>query len=460
MSNKFPDSFIWGTATASYQIEGSTNIDGRGISIWDTFSKTAGKVNNGDTGDIACDHYNRFPEDIAIMKNLGVKAYRFSISWPRLFPDGDGVREERGFEFYNKLIDALIAAEIEPMVTLYHWDLPQALENEGGWANRKVVEAFANYAQACAVAFGDRVSNWITLNEPWCTSWLGYSIGVHAPGLKDHNLAIAAAHHTALAHAAGYRAIKSARPRAVVGLTLNMSNTHVETPNDPEVMELALLSDQIINQWWISAFSTGFYPAELLKTYGDRIKGIICEGDDQLLKVTTDFLGVNYYMDGFLRSPRPEDKPGIDGGIYPFVQRGDGSPPAEYAKNLTAMGWVVTPAGLGNLMRRIHNDWPEIPYIVVTENGSAYEDHIEDDGSINDLQRTAYLTSHLRSLLGAINDGVPVKGYFAWSLLDNFEWAEGYSKRFGIVHVDYLTQKRTPKLSAKRYREIVANNSL
>lgn len=460
MTQKFPDGFLWGTATASYQIEGSTNVDGRGQSIWDTFSKTPGKVFNGDTGDVACDHFNRFAEDIAIMKDLGVKAYRFSIAWPRLFPKGDSEREERGFDFYNKLINALITADIEPMVTLYHWDLPQALEDKGGWANREIVEAFALYAKACATAFGDRVTNWITLNEPWCTSWLGYSIGVHAPGLKDHNLAIAASHHTALAHAQASRAVKSVRPEAVVGLTLNMSNTHIESPDDPEVIELSVLSDQVINQWWISAFTTGLYPKELLEAYGSRVDGIILDGDSEILKVDTDFLGVNYYMDGFLRSPGPEDKPGIDGGLYPFKQRGDGSPPPEYAKNLTAMGWIVTPEGIGNLVRRIHQDWPQIPYLVITENGSSYEDRVEADGSVNDLERTKYLVDHLTSLQRAISEGVPVKGYFAWSLLDNFEWAEGYAKRFGIVHVDYRTQKRTLKLSAKTYQHIVATNTV
>ena len=459
MSSNFPDGFLWGTATASYQIEGAANVDGRGASIWDTFSKTPGKVVNGDTGDTACDHYNRFDEDIEIMKSLGVKAYRFSIAWPRLFPAGDTVREERGFAFYNRLINALIAADIEPMVTLYHWDLPQPLEDAGGWANREIVGAFAAYATACAEAFGDRVSNWITLNEPWCVSWLGYSNGVHAPGKKDFSLAIAAAHHTALAHAAAFRAIKAVRPDSQVGLTLNMTNNNIESPEDSDVLAIAELMDANLNRWWIEAFTTGKYSQALLDTYGDLINGVIKPGDDQLLKVKTDFLGVNYYADGFVRSARPEDKPYIEGGFMPFPQRVDTSAPAHLANALTAMGWVVTPEGLGNLVTRIRRDWPEIPYYMITENGSSYEDVIVD-GQINDVERTRYLTSHLESLQKAVAQGVPVKGYFAWSLLDNFEWAEGYAKRFGIVHVDYKTFKRTPKASAHRYKEIIAKNGL
>lgn len=458
MSSTFPEDFTWGTATASYQIEGAFNTDGRGESIWDRFSKTPGKVINGDTGDQACDHYNRFEEDIAIMKDLGVRAYRFSIAWPRLFPQGDSIREERGFDFYNRLIDALIAAGIEPMVTLYHWDLPQALEDKGGWAKRSIVDAFAGYATACAEAFGDRITTWITINEPWCVSWLGYSNGVHAPGKKDFNLAIAASHHTALAHSAAARAIRKIYPSAVVGLTVNMNNIHNESPHDQEVIDFAALNDSNLNRWWLDAFSTGQYPKNLIDTYGDRMDGLIFSGDEELLQVQTDFLGINYYCDGFVRSPRPEDKPAIEGGFMPFPQRVDGSAPTHLAENLTAMGWVVTPAGLGELVKRVHRDWPKIPYIVITENGSSYDD-VKISGQVDDKERTAYLVAHLRSLQNAIIDGAPVKGYFAWSLLDNFEWAEGYAKRFGIVHVDYETLERTPKTSFKKYQEIIASNN-
>ena len=459
MSNVFPDDFLWGTATASYQIEGAAQLDGRGVSIWDTFSKTSGKVVGGDNGDIACDHYHRYPEDIEIMKNLGVKAYRLSIAWPRLFPNGDEVREERGFNFYNDLIDALIEAGIEPMVTLYHWDLPQSLEDAGGWANRKTVEAFAKYASACAEEFGDRVNNWITLNEPWCVAWLGYSIGVHAPGKKDHALAIAASHHTALAHSAASRAIKEVRPEAHVGLTVNMTNHHLENPENTELVVLNGLLDSNINRWWIEAMLYGRYPDNILDFYGPTLNEVFLPGDDELLKCAPDYLGINYYSDSFLRNPLAADLANNEPGIFPFPQKGNNAPPAHLADSLTAMGWVVTPEGLGNLVSRIHRDYPEIPYLMITENGSCYDDVVEADGSINDTARTSYLSRHLQSLQKAVAAGVPVKGYFAWSLLDNFEWAEGYAKRFGLVRVDYKTLERTPKLSAKRYKEIIAANS-
>lgn len=457
--NHFPDGFIWGTATASYQIEGAFDKDGRGVSIWDTFSKTPGKVVNGDTGDVACDHYNRFEEDIELMKKLGVSAYRFSIAWPRLFPKGDGVREERGFAFYNRLIDALIKAGIKPLITLYHWDLPQPLEDKGGWANREIVDSFAAYARACAESFGDRVDSWITLNEPWCVSWLGYSNGVHAPGKKDFKLAIAASHHTALAHAAALRTIKEVIPSARVGIAVNMNNIHNESPENQEVVDFVALNDANLNRWWLDALSTGKYPNYLLDTYGTLVEGVIKEGDEKLLKVDTDFVGINYYCDGFARSPRPEDKPAIEGGFMPFPQRVDTSAPKELESNLTAMGWVITPSGIGNLVKRVHRDWPGIKEIFITENGAAFPD-TKVDGEINDLDRVQYLKSHLLSLQGAVAKGVPVKGYFAWSLLDNFEWAEGYAKRFGIVHVDYKTQERTPKLSARVYSEIIEANAV
>lgn len=452
---KFPSGFTWGTATASYQIEGAFNEDGRGASIWDTFSRTPGKVVNGDTGDIACDHYHRYLEDIEIMKNLGVDSYRFSIAWPRLFPNGDSTREERGFDFYNRLIDALIAAGIKPVATLYHWDLPQALEDKGGWANRQVVKSFEDYALACAEAFGDRIKTWITLNEPWCTSWLGYSNGVHAPGKKNFKLAIAASHHTALAHAAGLRAIKSVQRDARVGLTVNMNNIHNESPDNSEVRDFHQLNDSNLNRWWIDAFTRGEYPQELLKIYQGIAPDVFKEKDSDLLKVETDFLGINYYCDGFARAADPDDRPVIEGGFMPFPQTVNTSAPAHLNQNLTAMGWVITPAGLGNVVRRVKRDWPEIKEIVITENGSAFDDEVKD-GQVLDARRADYLVRHLLSLSEAIAEGVPVTGYFAWSLLDNYEWAEGYAKRFGIVYVDFKTQERIPKLSARTYKSIIS----
>jgi beta-glucosidase len=287
---------------------------------------------------------------------------------------------------------------------------------------------------------------------------LGYSNGVHAPGKKDFRLAIAASHHTALAHAAATKAIKSVRPDAVVGLTVNMNNIHNESPDDQEVVDFAALNDSNLNRWWIDALISGKYPQNLIDCYGEMISSVLLSGDAKLLKAEPDFLGINYYCDGFVRSPRPEDKPAIEGGFMPFPQRVNGSAPAHLADNLTAMGWVVTPEGLGNLVKRVHKDWPEIPYLVITENGSSYHD-VKIDGEVVDVQRTAYLEAHLQSLQNAIAEGAPVKGYFAWSLLDNFEWAEGYAKRFGIVHVDYETFERTPKMSFKRYKAIIESNS-
>ena len=458
MAHAFPSDFLWGTATASYQIEGAAHVDGRGVSIWDTFSRTEGKVKNGDTGDVACDHYNRFPEDIALMQELGVKAYRFSIAWPRLFPNGDGIREERGFDFYNRLINALIAAGIEPMVTLYHWDLPQTLEDKGGWANRETALAFADYAAACAEAFGDRIKNWITINEPWCVSWLGYSIGVHAPGKKDYRSAVAAAHHTALGHALATRSIKAARPTVKVGITVNMTNYINENPEDSSLTEVVDLLDANINRWWIGAIQKGEYPATLIKAYGDLVEGTILPGDMDLLKCKNDFLGVNYYSDSFVRSARPEDKPFRDGAYLPLDVRANTSIPERFTGKLTDIGWPVTPHGLKNLVLRIHSDWPDITAINITENGCAINDEPDSQGIVNDQRRVDYLRAHLSELSEAIAQGAPVKAYFAWSLLDNYEWAEGYSQRFGIIHVDYQTQKRTIKASGYEYKKIVANN--
>ena len=460
MSHAFPSDFLWGTATASYQIEGAASVDGRGVSIWDTFSKTEGKVKNGDTGDMACDHYNRFPEDIALMQELGVKAYRFSIAWPRLFPQGDGVREERGFDFYNRLINALIAAGIEPMVTLYHWDLPQTLEDKGGWANRETAYAFADYAAACAQAFGDRIKNWITINEPWCVSWLGYSIGVHAPGKKDYRSAVAASHHTALAHALATRSIKAAQPTAKVGITVNMTNYVNENPEDPSLPEVIDLLDGNINRWWIGAIQKGEYPATLIAAYGDLVEGTILPGDMELLQCDNEFLGVNYYSDSFVRSARPEDKPFSENAYLPLDVRANTSIPERFTGKLTDIGWPVTPHGLKNLVLRIHNDWPAITAINITENGCAINDEPDASGVVNDQRRVDYLRAHLTELSEAIKLGAPVKAYFAWSLLDNYEWAEGYSQRFGIIHVDYQTQKRTIKASGYEYKKIVATNSV
>ena len=449
----FPNNFTWGAATASYQIEGAAQEDGRGPSVWDTFAATPGKVFNGDNGDVACDHYHRVPEDIALMKDMGIDSYRFSIAWPRLAPQGDARREQRGYDFYSRLIDQLLEAGIKPLPTMYHWDLPQALQDKGGWANRDTAYRFAVYATDLAEAYSDRVDKWITFNEPWCFTWLGYMSGVHAPGVQDLDQAIAAAHHSALAHAEGIRAFRSIDPDVIIGQTLNMTNYIVSDPTDPELMELASLQDAHINRWWIEAEQTGHYPQSLVDYYGERLQRVLLPGDEKLLKIDTDFLGINYYSDAFISTPGPDDKRAMDGGPHPFPQRASGKVPGP----TTDMGWPITPEGIKNLLVRINRDWPQIKSLAVTENGAAYDYPVEN-GEVNDHRRVAYLTSHLEQLSEAIDLGVPLDSYFAWSLLDNYEWAEGYRKRFGLVHVDFETQERIPKLSAKVYKDIVATN--
>lgn len=449
----FPKNFTWGAATASYQIEGAAHEDGRGPSVWDTFAATPGKVFNGDNGDVACDHYHRVDEDVAIMKNLGLDAYRFSIAWPRIFPDGGTRREQRGLDFYSKLIDKLLENDIKPLPTMFHWDLPQALQDKGGWANRDTAMRFGEYAGSLVEAYSDRVEKWITLNEPWCFTWLGYMSGVHAPGVKDLDQAIAAAHHSALAHAEGVRAARAADPKALIGQTLNMTNYIVSDPNDSELVELASLQDSHINRWWIEAEQTGQYPQNLVEHYGEKLAKVMLPGDEQLLKVATDFLGINYYSDSFISTPGPEDKRAMDGGPHPFPQRASGKVPGP----TTDMGWPITPEGIKNLLLRIKRDWPQIESLAVTENGAAYDYPLEN-GEVNDPLRVEYLVSHLGQLSEAIDLGVPLDSYFAWSLMDNYEWAEGYRKRFGLVHVDFNTLERTPKLSAKVYRDVIASN--
>lgn len=451
MQRSFPPSFVWGVATASYQIEGAAREDGRGSSIWDTFSSTPGKVVAGDTGLVACDHYNRFHEDIRIMQDLGVKSYRFSIAWPRLFPTGDDAREARGFDFYDRLIDALGEAGISPLVTLYHWDLPQSLQDVGGWANRDTAYRFADYSQAVVQAFGDRVKDWVTLNEPWCVSWLGYMSGVHAPGVQDLDHAIAASHHTALAHGLGTRAIRAVDSTARVGLAVNMTNYRLDDAQNSELQELSQLLDGHINRWWIDAFSTGQYPSKLSDLYGERLTRVHRPDDADILKVATDFLGINYYSDSFLGTPSPDDQPVSAGGLFPFPQRASMRAPEPH----TAMGWPITPTGLRDLLVRVHRDWPAIEQIFITENGAAFDDVVASDGSVDDPERTAFIAAHIEMVGAALDAGVPVSGYYAWSLLDNFEWAEGYAKRFGLVYVDFETQQRILKSSALLYRSIV-----
>ena len=455
MLERFPADFRWGVATSSYQIEGAVSAGGRSPSIWDTFCQTPGKVVGGDTGDIACDHFNRFESDIALMQELGIQEYRFSIAWPRLIPDGVGSPNEAGIDFYNRLVNALLAAGIKPVATLYHWDLPQVLQDRGGWANREIVEAFAAYAELAVARLGDRVKDWATLNEPWCTSWLGYMIGVHAPGERDLDKAIAASHHTALAHAVATRRMRAIRPDLSIGLVCNMTNYRVDDESNSELMELSGLMDSHVNRWWIEAFTSGMYPANLVQTYGERLARVLLPGDAELLRVETDFLGINYYSDSYITTPEPDDKPMIEGGLFPFLQRAGGKVP----QPTTAMGWPITPNGLRDLCLRVTRDWPEVREILITENGAAFDGDAVQQGVVTDDLRLDYLRTHIEALGEAISAGAPVTRYFAWSFMDNFEWAEGYAKRFGIVHVDFETLVRTPKESALWYSSIIRDHS-
>jgi beta-glucosidase len=438
----FPDGFIWGTATAAYQIEGAWNEGGRGESIWDRFSHTPGKVANGDNGDVACDHYHRWRDDIALMRELGVQAYRFSIAWPRILPDGIGAVNQAGLDFYDRLVDGLLEAGITPFATLYHWDLPQALQDEDGWANRAIVGAFEKYADVVSRRLGDRVKHWITHNEPWCTSFLGNHIGNHAPGLHE-GPALAVAHHVLLSHGRTVPVLRANSAGASVGITLNFSPAYPAS-DSAEDQAAARRWDGFFNRWFLDPLYGRGYPEDLVAVYGQPMPQVHA-GDLETIAVPTDFLGVNFYNRAVIRD---------DPSALP-LRTGAVEPEGEY----TAMNWEVYPDALRALLVRLERDYaPGRMYI--TENGSAYPDTIAPDGAIHDQARTSYLARHLAAAHAAIGEGVPLAGYFAWSLMDNFEWAEGYSKRFGIVYVDYATQQRTPKDSALFFRDVVEQNGL
>ena len=431
--------FTWGVATSSYQIEGAAKEGGRGPSIWDTFSRIPGAIVNGDNGDIACDHYNRYTEDLDLIKWLGVNAYRFSIAWPRIFPNGTGNPNQSGIDFYDRLIDGALERGITPWPTLYHWDLPQALQDKGGWNNRECAQWFAEYAHLMAEKFGDRVKNWTTLNEPFCSAWLGYLFGVMAPGIKDLQTAINASHHLLLGHGLATQAIRSVNSDLRVGIVLNLTPA---TPLHDSAADLAAakLADGFDNRWYADPIFKGSYPKDIVEGFGKEVP--IHSGDMQAISSPLDFLGINFYTRQTITSddsakPLPYKPILVDG-----VER-------------TAMGWEVHPQSLTDIIMRVHNEYAPRE-IYITENGSAWEDSVVD-GTIDDKSRVSYLERHLDAMLAAKSQGAPVLGYFAWSLMDNFEWAFGYSKRFGIVYVDYETQKRIPKSSAHYYRDRIKN---
>jgi beta-glucosidase len=434
----FPADFTWGAATASYQIEGAVDEDGRGESIWDRFCATPGKVRNGECGAVACDFYHRFPSDIALMRELGIGSFRFSTAWPRILPEGRGRVNEAGLDFYDRLVDALLESGIQPCVTLYHWDLPQPLEDRGGWPARELVDAFAEYVEVVAGRLGDRVRHWITHNEPWVVAWLGYGWGLHAPGRASEADALATAHHLLLSHGRAVEVLRRDVPGAEVGITLNLMHDYPASDAEEDVAATRHV-DGFRNRWFLDPIYRGEYPADLLEHFAASLPAV-ADGDLRTIAGPIDFLGVNVYSRGVIGS-------GPDGGGPIFVR----VPDSEY----TDMDWEVYPPGLFDLLVRLRDDYAP-GRIAVTENGAAFSDVRVHDGQVRDPERQAYLESHIGAVARAVEDGVPVTGYYVWSLLDNFEWQHGYAKRFGIVYVDYPTLERIPKASFAWYRDFIA----
>ncbi len=436
-----PAGFSWGVATSSYQVEGAVAEDGRSPSIWDTFSHTAGKITGGGTGDIACDHYHRWPEDIGLMKRLGVNSYRFSIAWPRVVPSGDGMVNGAGLAFYDRLVDSLLEAGIIPYPTLYHWDLPQTLQDRGGWMVRETAEHFAAYAAHVAAALGDRVTSWATVNEPRCSAWIGHLEGRHAPGITDMRAAVHASYHLLLGHGLAAQAVRAHVPGARVGIVNLLSACEPATGSDADINAAARF-DGHANRWWLDPIHGRGFPRDMLALYGVDLPEQ--PGDLETIATPLDWLGVNYYSPSVVA-----DDP-------------DGGPP--YAREVrlqgarrTLLGWEVRAEGLENVLVRLAADYGAQP-IYVTENGSAWADVVEPDGHVHDPERSGYLEEHLAACGRAARQGVPLAGYFAWSLLDNFEWADGYDARFGLTHVDFGTQQRIVKDSGYRYAGIISSH--
>jgi beta-glucosidase len=450
---RFPPDFLWGAATASFQIEGSTTVDGRGPSIWDTFAATPGRVAGGDTGDPACDHYHRYASDVALMADLGLGAYRFSLAWPRIQPTGAGAVEPRGLAFYDRLVDELLGRGIQPVATLYHWDLPQALEDHGGWRNRETAFRFADYAAVAHEALADRVQLWTTLNEPWCSAFLGYANGVHAPGVVDPRAALEAAHHLMLGHGLALQAMRAQAPADHrFSIVLNFCSLWAD--DDEASQAAAHKVDGLQNRLFLDPLAGKGYPVDVVEDtawLGDWQR-VVREGDLDVIATPIDWMGVNYYSP--TRVAASADPLFVTPGPYAGLRGVDLLPPQG---ELTGFGWEVDDRAFTELLVRLSRD-VAVP-LVITENGSAFPDVVED-GRVVDEARTRYLVDHLRAVHRAIAEGADVRGYFAWSLLDNFEWAEGYSQRFGIVHVDYATQVRTVKQSGHTLARAIKANAV
>lgn len=448
-SSPFPATFLWGAATSAYQIEGAIAEDGRGPSIWDRFAATPGATYQGHTGTVAADHYHRMYDDVRLMAKLGLGAYRFSIAWPRVLPEGTGAVNARGLDFYDRLVDALLARGITPAITLYHWDLPLALEKRGGWLNREIAYAFADYAEIVARRLGDRVDWWLTHNEPWCAAFLGYGIGIHAPGMKDLGAACVAGHHLLLSHGLALPRLRAhTHQDAQLGITLNLGPVY---PNDEtlETRQACARADAFVNRWFLDPIFRGSYPEGLFTNLGVAPPPVE-PGDFAIIQAPIDYLGVNYYSRKVIRARREATSGALDPRGFEEVAR---VPGASYTQ--MGPGWEVYPAGLTDLLVRLKDEYAPRA-IVVTENGAAYDDQWDGSCQVNDPERLAYIREHIGALGRALAQDVPLRGYFLWSLLDNFEWAEGYSKRFGMIYVDYATQRRVVKASGRWYADFLA----
>jgi beta-glucosidase len=458
----FPDHFLFGSATAAYQIEGAAHEDGRGPSIWDTFSHTPGRVLHGDTGDVACDHYHRLDADLDLMARLGLDAYRFSISWPRILPTGRGAVNQRGLDFYRRLADGLRDRGITPLATLYHWDLPQALQDAGGWGSRDTSAAFADYAGIVGDALGDRIGMWTTLNEPWCSAFLGHASGVHAPGIADPVIALRAAHHLNLAHGLALQALREREPStSEFSVSLNLQAVRPDRPEDADAVRRI---DALANRVFTGPMLAGAYPEDLLAdTASVTDWSFVQDGDLAAIHQPLDAIGINFYS-----TSRVREWDGVGASNHSAGHNDSSTSPWPGADSVqflpqpgphTDMGWNIDPSGLYELIMRMHRENPGTA-LMITENGAAFPDIVSADGRIHDPERIDYLRLHLAVVLRTIAEGADVRGYYAWSLMDNFEWAYGYDKRFGLVHIDFDTLERTPKDSALWYSRLARTRML
>jgi beta-glucosidase len=451
----FPENFTWGAATASYQIEGAWNEDGKGESIWDRFAHTPGKIKNSDSGDIGCNHYHHWREDIEIMKNLGLGAYRFSMSWPRVLPSGRGTVNQAGLDFYSRLVDALLEVGILPFITLYHWDLPQALQDEGGWPSRSTAEAFVEYADVVSRQLGDRVKNWITCNEPSVVTYNGHLAGTHAPGIQDIKVALPVSHHLLLSHGWAVPVIRQNSPDAQVGIVINVNRNLPASPSK-EDFEANRRGEGMWVRWFLDPLYGRHYPSDLVADFIAEealpANGLyfVKAGDLEAISTQTDFLGLNYYNRTLNRSDAISESKNLPPSVVQ-APRDD--------VHWTEMGWEIYPQGLFEVLSWLYYEY-KINRIYITENGCSFSDGPDESGEIDDQRRINYLRDHLIAAKKAIDFGVPLAGYFTWSLMDNFEWAHGFSQRFGLVWIDYETQERIPKHSAKWYRQVINDNGV